>query len=145
MGNNSNIINSLKRLERVGSETSIVTTKLKKAVETIADKLENEISPLFDNCDEYDFYLITGCLYYRDGNLYYDYDGDLSLDNIEDYALVPGSGLVSRKTALEFAHAVSEKNLLNGVIKWIEERWKKRSRYSYCFCVRFGKDYPNSK
>ena len=46
---NNSIINSLKRLERVGQETSRVTKKLKLACEEVGELLEEKLEPFKNN------------------------------------------------------------------------------------------------
>lgn len=120
-----NIINSLKRLERVGSETSIVTTKLKKACEKIGAALEEKLVPLLKKTDAYDFQQITKDLYFLDTKILFDYDGKLRLENSNKYRLNPSEGWITRECALEFAREISANNLLEKVADYIDAEKKK--------------------
>lgn len=122
----SNIINSLKRLERVGSETSITTRKLQMACEEIAKKIEENILPLIGECVDPQLIKITDNLYVAkcgdSGSLIFDYGGCADVINHQEYILYQSARYVSRRTALAFAQAISENDLLEKVTDWIENR-----------------------
>ena len=120
-----NIINSLKRLERVGSETSIVTKKLKEACEKIGTELEEQLLPLLKNTYEYEFQQITGCLTFLDNEILFDYDGDCRIENSNNYRLHPSDGWITRECALAFAKEIAEENLIEKVADFIDAEKKK--------------------
>ena len=119
------LIDSLKRLEKVGEDTTIVTQKLKEAVETLSKQILKTIYDSLIKQPIYSFVLITDSLYYSYWNgtftLYWDYDGSLSLDNAVCYELSPDNGFVSRVVALDFAKAVSA-GLLDRITKWLDQK-----------------------
>jgi hypothetical protein len=116
----NSIINSLKRLERVGSETSRVTQKLKKSVEDVAKKILDSMEAFRVN--DHDFYLskISDKLFYTSYQailiLYWDIDGKLYDGNAFDYALMPDNCYVSLDIALDFSKAIA-----NGLLKKIAD------------------------
>lgn len=114
----NSIINSLKRLERVGSETSRVTQKLKKATEKVARELLKGIHNT--GVEVNDFYIhIAQALYYTGSTLLWDYDGNMHNISCWDYNLIPDDRDVSRNVALDFSKAISN-GLLEDVSKWVE-------------------------
>jgi hypothetical protein len=119
------IMESLERLEKVGADTTIVTQKLKEAVETLSKQILETIYDSLIKQPIYSFVLITDSLYYSYWNgtfsLYWDYDGSLSLDNAVCYELSPDNGFVSRIVALDFAKAVSS-GLLGRITKWLDQK-----------------------
>lgn len=144
----NSIINSLKRLERVGSETSVVTQKLKKSCEEIADRIFDickDYSNVFDpHNEEISWTKIAGD-YNKETkkhsnslwiietmgskDLYYESVDNLSWENImynselaEAYQ-IRYSGCVSRETCLAFAKHISN-GLLNEVVVWVENKKK---------------------
>lgn len=122
MKENNSIINSLKRLERVGSETSVVTQKLKEAVEEIAKKIDEIVRPYVQENDfEPDFETVIDHLHYFCGTLIWDYDGEATPYIYNSYALCPNKTYVSRAVALDFAKAIAN-GLLENIAKWIAEK-----------------------
>ena len=125
----NSIINSLKRLERVGSETSIATKKLKTAVEEVASKIFKIVEPFknqFNVFDEFEFTKITKDLYLfeNSANVVIVYDTDGKLDEITvgyDRYEIENSNIMTRECALSFAKAVSE-GLLDEVAEWVESK-----------------------
>jgi len=123
----NSIINSLKRLERVGSETSIATEKLKQAVAEVADNIFNIVG-LFRNSfnvlNEYEFTKITKSLFLIQTAvgiyLVWDIDKELNESNFlcERYD-IRYITYMSRECALSFAKAISE-GLLEEVADWVE-------------------------
>jgi len=141
MSQNNSIINSLKRLERVGSETSRVTTKLKEACEDVAKKIFEIARPFRKDHNpmemrNYTFTRIWGekgsdgkyisGLYIVENNADYfyrfDYDNELCEEDIDvDRYLITHAGYMSRECALEFAHAVAN-GLIDQVAIWVENK-----------------------
>ena len=125
----NSIINSLKRLERVGSETSIATKKLKTAVEEVADnifKIVEQFKNDFECLEEFKFTKITKSLFlYEDVNtttVVWDTDGNLDETNFDEKRYdVRYSSYMTRECALSFAKAVSE-GLLDEVADWVESK-----------------------
>jgi len=117
----SNIIDSLKRLERVGSETSVVTLKLKKSVESVAYKLYEvmdyvDIDPTRPSPTK-----VLGKLYTDGKYLFWDWDGNMYGYNYHDYNLRSGETWVARSVALHFAQAIAE-GFLDKISDWLEEQ-----------------------
>ncbi len=115
---NNSIINDLKRLERIGSETSKFTEKLKISVKNVAKKIKDIIMP-FCKGDKFEY--ITKKLCIIENKICFDMDEKLNINNFESYMLNPEEKCVNRKIALNFASAV-EKGLLKKVINWIQRR-----------------------
>ena len=133
MGNNS-IINSLKRLERVGNETSRVTAKLKTACNEVAKKIveimkskcedaKKDYYPgefpqvqlprgyrviLIDTENDYRWTLIR-----KTQDEWQDHPYDRSL------AYMPND--MTRGDALQFAKDISE-GLLDEIAEWVEKK-----------------------
>lgn len=118
MEKNNSIINSLKRLERIGSETSRVIQKLKKSVIIVAQKLEDIIIPIRSGGN---IECITKKLYIVNNKLCIDIDEQLLIDNCEKYQLNPDNGNVNRTIALYFANAIAS-GLIDDIINWIQRR-----------------------
>ena len=120
----NSLINSLKRLERVGSETSRVTEKLKKAVEEVSQKIMECIKPVLPERESIypDFTPIAEKLYYCKRCLIWDYDGYADEITYTDYDLRPSEGYVKREVALNFAAAIA-----NGLLKKIVSKVEKEN------------------
>lgn len=139
MGNNNSIINSLKRLERVGGENSRVTQKLKAACVDTADQIIDIIhkSEIFDTNLSYDqisrLYRLTGepksdglCLLqynknYFDLVYYEEYEEDMIItDNYKGFSLRYSED-ITRSRALKFSHDVAN-GLLDKIAVLIERK-----------------------
>lgn len=134
MSENNAIINSLKRLERVGSENSRVTYKLKQACEKVALELkkiiiESGILPDFQTLQSIEESKIGNTRLYvietsDDYYCRYDYDGQMYDYNFhEDRYKVINASMMSRDCALVFA-----KDIANGLINRIIEEIEKYKR-----------------
>jgi len=120
----NSIINAVKRLERVGEENSVTIKKLKEATEKVAKKLNELIRPnmTFPYLDD-NFHKIVRSLYYFDGMLIWDYDGEAQSYTIDDYLLRPTTGYVKRAVALDFAKAIAD-GMLDEIADWLEKKTK---------------------
>ena len=115
---NNSIINSLKRLERVGQENSRVTGKLKIACEEVGELLEKRLKPFQKNIE---FQSITGKLYFDLGELVFNYDNNLHIMNQHRYQVCPKNEYITRECALYFAEAIAN-GLLEKVSDWITKK-----------------------
>jgi hypothetical protein len=128
------IIDDVKRLERAGDENSRVTTKLKHAVDSVASKiLENlgALRPGMRHAHDYEYVKIADRLFFgrHSKDLYFDYDGELDLENEEHYCLTSDSRYPYREVSLHFAKAVA-KGLLQEVAVYIETANKQAEKIS---------------
>lgn len=137
MEKSNSIINSLKRLERVGSETSVCTKKLKKAVCEIANKIYEQTQEFCDYGDDIVNFFVkitgeknkTGLRYFVCGGrkyLLWDIDYQADECNFLDYCISESSSKtrmydITRFVALSFAKAISD-GLLDEVTKYIEQK-----------------------
>ena len=119
----NSIISSLKRLERVGSETSKATKKFKRSVEEVGQKIF-KITSEFRKQEEVDNYQYTKIakklflvewLNSNSVKLCYDFDGKLGEDNCESYRI---DSWPEREVCLHFSYAIAE-GLLEEVAKWV--------------------------
>lgn len=133
MEKNNSIINSLKRLERVGDETSRVTEKLKNAACEVANKIYGMV---IDYRREYraheimKYTRITGAnkqpglfIVETSGGvcLAYDYDTEMHEYNYQDYIL---SSDMHRDMALRFSKLIAN-GVLDKIVDWLEKKKKK--------------------
>jgi hypothetical protein len=136
MEKNNSIINSLKRLERVGSETSRVTKKLKKAASDVANLIFEKVLPFKNDFDEYEgitWTRITGeneksglfLVETRDDIcLIYDYAYEANMYNFEKYMISESTTYqheFSRNIALRLSSLISG-DILNEVAMFIERK-----------------------
>lgn len=121
------IINSVKRLERVGAENSRVTKKLKAACETLGRKLEHELLQYGKNSNYETTYTVIGKTnlvivgFRNSSDLIFNYDGNAEDMNYTEYLLCPSDTHVSREVALHFAEAVA-KGLIDEVNDYITKK-----------------------
>lgn len=139
-GDNMNIIDALKRLERAGDENSRVTEKLKAATVILAEKIQENIETwdklpkgyqLLPGSGEYNRYLIKN-LSEKDGKVTYfnetQCEDPYFIDYHKDTFLwISRSGKLTRKGALEFAKDISE-GLLDEISAHIKEAAKKAEK-----------------
>jgi len=131
MSQNNSIINSLKRLERVGSETSRVTEKLKEACNEVAIKI---VEQLKSYCED-----VTSPMpgEFREIKLPENYSmikidtedttrwtlivpsQDVWEDHPYNRSLAYCTGDITRHDALRFSKAISE-GLLEKIADWLE-------------------------
>jgi hypothetical protein len=128
-----NIIDSLKRLERLGDENSRFTQKAKEAAKIVALRIcTNLDTVLLERAERYSneegYYLrkVHEKLYYckTNSNSYgfvaYDNDNRLQEYNMIDYSLERSNASdINREVALDFAKAIAE-GLIDHVSTFIE-------------------------
>lgn len=140
--NNNSVINALKRLERIGDESSRVTEKLKQACTQVAEKILKSVP--FSETDiknlprGYSIHVIEVEEQYSGSapfSSYYEYliKDDIYWINNSDYWVKPKYNnqmrlnkafnveMQTRVGCLEFAADISN-GLLNEIADWLEER-----------------------
>lgn len=126
----NNIINSLKRLERLGQESSRTTEKAKEAARKVARKIFDELNPiLIDRAERArensNIFMkrIYGKLFFvkedSDPHICFDVDDEMNEYNWIDYSLEKDIDNIHRDVALGFAKAIAE-GLIKEIADFIE-------------------------
>ena len=135
MEKNNSIINSLKRLERVGEETSIVTEKLKKSCEEVATKVLNICTDNLEFSKSCFSAKESGCMFSSfelpDGIIYarcnFEHGGWLMINNNYDefdYKEYSIDHKASRNNALKFSRMIAD-GWLDKFTEYLEARNRK--------------------
>lgn len=128
MEKNNSIINSLKRLERIGQENSKTVQKLKEATAEVGLKLFDLTYPLRNKSNGFYFqgiciFEITAGLWVAEiedcfTEIIFDWDNKTNASNFKEHSIINN---VTRETALKFSEALAN-GLLDKIYEWINKR-----------------------